>query len=121
MKYIKLFENSDLRDAYENGSDYTEPYVSYTPVINEYEAQFNGETADGFKVEKIQGGYKISIPEFGKEQEVLTNSNSFYLGDDFIFPEDLNLTEESTEFTFDGITYYLEYSISNRWNAYNDS
>jgi hypothetical protein len=40
-EYIHLFEDSSQRDAYEYGSDYTEPYVSYTPVINGYEVQFN--------------------------------------------------------------------------------
>lgn len=122
-EYIHFFENSDLRDTYEHGSDYTEPYVSYTPVINEYKAQFNGEIVNEVKVKKIQGGYKISVPGHKiEEKEVLTNSDSFYFDAPlFIFPEDLNLTEESTEFTFDGTTYYLVYEPSNVWNVYEDS
>jgi len=126
-EYIHLFENSGLRDAYESGRDYTEPYVSYTPVINEYKAQFNGETINVFKVKKIQGGYKVELyssdNESSIEQEVLTNSDSFYSAnpDSIIFSEDLNLTEESTELTFNGVTYYLEYTDNNIWNVYKDS
>lgn len=120
-EYIHLFENSDLRDAYENGRDYTEPYVSYTPVLNEYKAQFNGKIVNEFKVKKIQGGYKISAPGHEIEEEVLTNSDSFYFSSGFIFPEDLGLTEESTEFTFNGTTRYLVYNTNNVWNVYEDS
>ena len=124
-EYIHLFENSGLRDAYESGRDYTEPYVSYTPVINEYKAQFNGEIINVFKVKKIQGGYKVELYSSDNgssiEQEVLTNSDSFYFASDFIFPEDLNLTEESTEFTFNGTTFYLIYNTNNIWNVYKDS
>jgi hypothetical protein len=40
-EYIHFFEDSSQRDAYENGSDYIEPYVSYTPVINEYAVYFD--------------------------------------------------------------------------------
>jgi len=124
-EYIHFFENSNLRDTYENGSDYTEPYVSYTPVINEYKAQFNGEIVENFKIRKIQGGYKVELyesDELVREKEVLTNSDSFYQADDgFIFPEDLNLTEERTEFTLHGNTWYLEYYANNIWNVYIDS
>lgn len=125
-EYIHFFEDSSQRDAYENGTDYTEPYVSYTPIINRYEAQFNGETPKTeFKVEKIQGGYEIqyynTITGELQTKEVLTNSNSFYYATNFVFPEDLNLTEESTEFTFVETTYYLEYDTDNTWNVYKDS
>jgi hypothetical protein len=57
-EYIHFFEDSDQRDAYEYGSDYTEPYVSYTPVINRYEAQFNGNFAH-FDVTKQKNSYLI--------------------------------------------------------------
>lgn len=125
-EYIHFFENSGLRDTYENGSNYTEPYVSYTPVINEYKAQFNGHIVEIFKIEKIQGGYKVKLYASDKlvtEEEVLTNSDSFYFSSgSFIFPEDLNLTEESTEFNFHGgPTFYLEYYENNTWNVYRDS
>lgn len=118
-EYIHFFENSDLRDTYEHGSDYTEPYVSYTPVLNEYKAQFNGKIVNEVKVKKIQGGYKISVPGHEiEEKEVLTNSDSFYFAAPlFIFPEDLNLTEESTEFTFNGITYSIELGSTNAWHV----
>lgn len=135
-EYIHFFENSDLRDAYENGSDYTEPYVSYTPVINGYEAQFNGEpTPISFLVRKSGDLYQISSNDVnlnsidGKVPFVSVESNSVYLDtsglpdDIFVFLEDLNLNEESTEFIFNGNTYYLVYDTLNNniWHVYRDS
>lgn len=130
-EYIHLFENSDLRDTYEYGSDYTEPYVSYTPVINKYEAQFNGETAPiSLSVKKSGNLYQISsdnIDLIDVNDNIIpfvsVESNSFYLETSdlpdsmFIFPEDLNLTEESTEFTFNGITYSIELGDTNIWSV----
>lgn len=133
-EYIHFFENSDLRDAYENGSDYTEPYVSYTPVINGYEAQFNGRTIDNFAVTKQGNSYLISsnsnsieiINEEEFEEPPTVNSNVFYISNVsvidngahiYVFPEDLELTEESTEFTFNGVTYAIESNGTNTWSV----
>lgn len=138
-EYIHLFENSDLRDAYENGSDYIEPYVSYTPVINEYKAQLNGETRSQLAVTKQGNSYLISsnsssieiINEEEFEEPPIVNSNVFYISSVsvinngtkktrahmYVFPEDLELTEESTEFTFNGVTYAIESIGTNAWSV----
>ena len=133
-EYIHLFEDSSQRDAYENGSDYIEPYVSYTPVINEYKAQSNGRTIDDFAVTKQGNSYLISsnsnsieiINEEEFEEPPIVNSNVFYISSVsvidngthiYVFPEDLELTEESTEFTFNGVTYAIESIGTNAWSV----
>ena len=139
-EYIHFFENSDLRDAYEYGSDYTEPYVSYTPVINEYKVQFNGNNIPGFNITKQKNSYLIQSNNGNliimNPEPPIVNSNVFYTlipfkvstkavvipaTRMFIIEEDLQLTEESTEFTFNEVTYYLRQEDVNRWNVYTDS
>lgn len=139
-EYIHFFENSDLRDTYEHGSDYTEPYVSYTPVINEYKAQFNGNNIPGFNITKQKNSYLIQSNNGNliimNPEPPIVNSNVFYaiygnkpatkaVADPrvrmFILEENLQLTEESTELTLNGVTYYLILKDTNSWSMYTDS
>ncbi len=150
-EYIHFFENSDLRDAYENGSDYIEPYVSYTPVINGYEVQFNENTIPGLTVTKRGDGYLISSNgtlTIMNPEPPIVNSNVFYTimmpsfeepakvtvannrsnrssnsrsKEILIIEEDLQLTDESTEFTYDSETFYLVNHGVGDWDIFSDS
>lgn len=138
-EYIHFFEDSDLRDTYEYGIDYTEPYVSYTPVLNEYKAQFNGTDVTEFIIKKQRGEYLISpsnenimmISLTTGETTPKTNNNLFYVifvtenGQHgiFVIEEDLELTDQSTEVTVHGgeITLYIVNSDENVWEVYKDS
>lgn len=136
-EYIHFFEDSDLRDAYEYGSDYTEPYVSYTPVINEYAVYFDETIMPQFVVKKSKNNYIISytdslyqlVDASGNSISSTTTElvNSLYIMIStteriiYIFPIDLNLTENSTELTFDDKTFYLVCNTSDSWDVYQDS
>lgn len=139
-EYIHFFEDSDLRDTYEHGSDYTEPYVSYTPVINKYEVQHNGINDDNLIIKKQRGEYLISSSNEQITVISLTTGTIPKISNDlfyaiyvrkkaqsgfFVIEEDLELTDQSTEVTVhrgegEG-TLYIVNSDENIWEAYEDS